>query len=294
MTIPISTWILAARPKTLMVGVAPVLIASAIAYYDHTFHFWSAFGCLLLALTIQIGTNFANDYLDFLKGTDREDRLGPLRVTAAGLVPPNIMRMATIAIFATSLLIGLLLALRGGTPMIAIALISVLCGYLYTGGPYPLGYNGLGELFVWIFFGPVAVCGTYYVQALDITLPVIIASCAPGFFGIVPIAINNLRDADTDVLSGKRTLAVRFGKPFARLIILAATLKAALIPPLLILFFQYPLSILASLLFLPVSWPIITMLINKTEGPTLNTAFAVVGKMLLIYSALFTLGLLWS
>jgi 1,4-dihydroxy-2-naphthoate octaprenyltransferase len=294
MSTPIAVWITAARPKTLMVSVAPVLIGSAMAFADGGSDMLSALGCLLMAVLIQIGTNFANDYLDFLKGSDREDRLGPLRVTAAGLVSPKTMRNATIAVFSAAVVIGALLALRGGTPMIVIAVISVVCGYLYTGGPYPLGYNGLGDLFVWIFFGPVAVGGTYYVQALDLSIPVLLAGFAPGLFGVVPIAVNNLRDADTDVISGKRTLAVRFGKEFARKEIIASIFLGALVPVILVAGFGYTPLVLISLLCIPVSWPIIAMVQNRTEGAALNAAFPVVGKMLLVYSIFFSLALLWN
>ncbi|MCF6285727.1 MAG: 1,4-dihydroxy-2-naphthoate polyprenyltransferase, partial [Candidatus Hydrogenedentes bacterium] len=229
---PLKIWLLAARPKTLAAGLTPVLIGTAMAAAAGSFHLASALCAALGALLIQIGTNFANDYFDFVKGTDTEERVGPKRATQAGLVSPKTMLIATIIVFALSFVPGAYLIVRGGWPFLAIGVVSVICGILYTGGPYPLGYLGLGDLFVLVFFGPVAVGGTYYVQALTLPTDVLVAGLMPGLFSTAILTVNNLRDADTDVRTGKKTLAVRFGKPFARLEYLFCVIVAGVVLPL--------------------------------------------------------------
>ncbi|MBW1752269.1 MAG: 1,4-dihydroxy-2-naphthoate polyprenyltransferase, partial [Deltaproteobacteria bacterium] len=204
-------WIDAARPKTLWASVAPVVIGSAMAFESGGLHIMSALSALLGAVLIQIGTNFANDYFDYYTGADSTDRLGPTRVVQAGLVQPTTMKAAFIAVFALAVVPGAYLIWRAGLPLFVIGVLSILCGILYTAGPYPLGYVGLGELFVILFFGPVAVGGTYYVQTLQISVPVIISGLAPGLFSVAILTVNNLRDVKSDHRAGKKTLAVRFG-----------------------------------------------------------------------------------
>jgi 1,4-dihydroxy-2-naphthoate octaprenyltransferase len=269
-----SVWVLAARPKTLPAGLAPVLIGTAMAFADGRMYWPAALAAALGSLFIQIGTNYANDYFDFKKGADTHERLGPIRVTQAGLV---------------TLLVGAFLVYRGGLPIAAIGILSILFGVLYTGGPYPLGYNGLGDIFVLMFFGPVAVGGTYFVQTLTITAPVILAGLAPGLFSVAILTVNNLRDIDSDRASGKKTLAVRFGRRFAVTEYVLCIVAACLVPPILIIAYDHSIwSVMASaavLLAIPAMRAIAT-----TSGTPLNHTLALTGRLLLIFSLLFSIG----
>ncbi|HUV30048.1 MAG TPA: 1,4-dihydroxy-2-naphthoate polyprenyltransferase [Acidobacteriota bacterium] len=286
----LNVWIRASRPKTLWLTVSPVIIGTAMAYADGGLHLPSALAALLGAVMIQIGTNLANDYFDYAKGTDRPDRLGPLRVTQAGLVSPSVMKRATALVFLLAVLAGAYLVYRGGWPIVAIGLISIACGLLYTAGPLPLGYTGLADLFVLVFFGPVAVGGTYYVQTLHLTWPVILAGLAPGLFSVAVLTVNNLRDIDSDRLSGKRTLAVRFGPTFARLEYVLAILFACLIPAVLAsgrAVMPWPLL---PLLVLPLALPSAKLVLVNATGPVLNNVLAATGRLLFVYAILFTIG----
>src|SRR5438067_11907187 len=207
-------WLLAARPKTLSAAVVPVLIGTALVQSRID---WFLFACALFgALLIQIGTNFVNDALDFKKGADTSERLGPIRVTQAGLLSASVVMRAAYVCFGLAALCGVPLIVRGGWPIVIIGVVSILAAYAYTGGPYPLAYHGLGELFVLIFFGFVAVGGSYYVQRLTIDLMVLVAGFACGALAVILLAINNLRDIDNDRASNKQTLAAVFGADFAR------------------------------------------------------------------------------
>jgi len=252
---PRQIWVLAARPKTLAAAVAPVVIGCALAEADGGFHLLSALAALCGAVLIQIGTNFANDYFDYKKGSDTDDRLGPLRVTQAGLVKPSTMKAATALVFALAILIGVYLVWRGGWPIVTIGLLSILFGLLYTAGPYPLGYHGLGEVFVLVFFGPVATAGTYYVQTLDISLPALLIGLSPGLFSVAILTVNNLRDLENDRKAGKRTLAVRYGHRFAVAEYRWSIILACLLPlPIVLLLKQEPwaaVSCLTLLLAIP-------------------------------------------
>jgi 1,4-dihydroxy-2-naphthoate octaprenyltransferase len=291
---PAKIWLLAARPKTLAAGLTPVLIGAALAGAAGAFHLLSVLAAALGALLIQIGTNFANDYFDFVKGTDTEERVGPMRATQAGLVSPRTMLIATVVVFALSFVPGAYLVYRGGWPFLAIGIVSVICGVLYTGGPYPLGYLGLGDIFVLVFFGPVAVGGTYYVQALDITPDVLIAGLMPGLFSTAILTVNNLRDADTDVHTGKRTLAVRFGKTFARLEYLLCVLTAGVVLPVyLCIRAEGNWAALSCFAAVGLSIPLIRTVFTSSDGEALNNALAGTGKVLLLFSVLFSAGWLW-
>jgi 1,4-dihydroxy-2-naphthoate octaprenyltransferase len=284
-----SVWVLAARPKTLPAGLAPVLIGTAMAFADGRMYWPAALAAALGSLFIQIGTNYANDYFDFKKGADTHERLGPIRVTQAGLVTPGAMKSATVVVFSAALLVGAFLVYRGGLPIAAIGILSILFGVLYTGGPYPLGYNGLGDIFVLMFFGPVAVGGTYFVQTLTITAPVILAGLAPGLFSVAILTVNNLRDIDSDRASGKKTLAVRFGRRFAVTEYVLCIVAACLVPPILIIAYDHSIwSVMASaavLLAIPAMRAIAT-----TSGTPLNHTLALTGRLLLIFSLLFSIG----
>ncbi|MCB0376252.1 MAG: 1,4-dihydroxy-2-naphthoate polyprenyltransferase, partial [Sinomicrobium sp.] len=221
-------WIMACRPKTLAASIAPVLIGTGMAFGDGIHHFPTAILCLLAALSIQIGTNLANDYFDFVKGTDDDERIGPVRVTQAGLIKPEIVRNGFLLTFAFSTVISLILMYRGGWPIALIGFLSIVSGILYTAGPKPLGYLGFGDIFVLIFFGPVAVAGTYYVQSYELNMAVVLAGFGPGLLSVAILSINNLRDVSGDRRSGKKTLAVRFGEYFARCEYLFTIIAAAL------------------------------------------------------------------
>ena len=197
-------------------------VASALAWRDGGFCALAAILCLTFALLIQIGTNFANDYYDFIKGADTAARIGPRRAVAAGLIAPATMKRAMLGVFIAAFLTGLPLLAYGGWPLLVIGLASIACGYAYTGGPYPLGYNGLGDIFVFIFFGLVAVGATYFVQTEVITADVWLIGSGIGALAANILVVNNYRDAETDVSAGKRTLVVRFGRRFARAQFVAA------------------------------------------------------------------------
>jgi len=210
-------WLEASRPKTLPAAVVPVMVATAFAHAHGAADLTKAGICLAFALLVQIGTNFANDYFDFVQGADTAERVGPRRAVAAGLVAPRTMLIATALVLLLAFAVGLLLVIEGGWWLLPIGLVSIVCAIAYTGGPYPLGYNGLGDVFVFLFFGLVAVTVTFFVQAghwpgADVWL----AAAAMGAIAANILVANNYRDAETDAKAGKRTLVVRFGKRFAR------------------------------------------------------------------------------
>ena len=285
-----NVWLLAVRPKTLGAALAPILIGTAMAFAEGKGHAGAALVALLGALLIQIGTNFSNDYFDFIKGADTEERLGPMRATQAGLVTPQAMLRNFVFVFGLAVLVGIYLVYRGGWPIVIIGILSIASGILYTGGPMPLGYLGLGDLFVLIFFGPVAVGGTYYVQSLEISAVVILAGFGPGLLATAPLAVNNLRDEPTDKKVGKRTLAVRFGPGFARVEYLT-TFALALITPFVLAFITgaHWFACLSVLIIIP-GRSAIRQIISGVQGIELNETLAVTGKLIIIYSVLFSLG----
>lgn len=282
-------WIQAARLRTLPAAVAPVILGVILAIKDGGFHLSAAAAALIGALIIQIGTNFANDYFDFIKGTDNDDRIGPPRATQAGLISPNAMKMAFIITFAALIPFAIYLSFRGGWPLAVIGVLSVVCGILYTGGPKPLGYLGLGDIFVLVFFGPVAVWGTYYVQAQTMSSLPAIVGLAPGAISTAILVVNNLRDKDTDIHSGKMTLAVRFGARFARIEYTACLFTAAIIPVLLAGTNHGPWSACVSLLFLVPAIPVLRSMWTES-GADLDKNLGKTGRLLVIYCVLFALG----
>ncbi len=283
-------WVLASRPKTLWAAVAPVIIGTAMAYGEGRAHFISAALATLAAVLIQIGTNFANDYFDYVHGADKKERLGPTRVTQVGLVKPQVMKTATILAFSAAFLAGTYLIWRGGWPIFIIGMLSIMFGVLYTAGPFPLGYNGLGDIFVLVFFGIVAVGGTYYVQTLTIDWLVLLAGLSPGLFSMAILTVNNLRDVKSDMESGKMTLAVRFGENFARWEYLASVLVACLIPIVLFFFTGSHLYALAASGVFIAAIPSIKTVFEQKPGIVFNQVLATTGKLLLIYSLIFSLG----
>ncbi|MFH2054496.1 MAG: 1,4-dihydroxy-2-naphthoate polyprenyltransferase [bacterium] len=283
-------WLLAARPKTLWAALSPVLIGGALAADADHLHLLAWLAAAVGAILIQIGTNFANDLFDYEKQTDTEERLGPLRVTQAGLVTPKQMRVATALVFVLALMVGIYLVYRGGWPIVAIGLLSILFGVLYTAGPYPLGYNGLGDIFVLIFFGPVAVGGTYYVMALDINTTVLLAGLPPGLLAVAILVVNNLRDIDSDRKGGKRTLAVRFGLIFTRVQYLLMLLLALSFAPLHYLITgAHAAAMLSLMALLPALGPL-QQVFTSRDGTVLNNVLAATGKVLFVYALTFSVG----
>ena len=225
----IQIWFEATRPKTLPAAVCPVMVGSALAYHDGLFHWIPSVICLCFALLIQIGTNFANDYLDGVKGTDTEARIGPRRAVASGSVRPLAMRRAALTVLALAFILGLSLIFYGGWWMLLVGASSVVFAWLYTGGPYPLAYNGLGDLFVILFFGLIAVGCTYFVQALQITVDALLLGLACGLVINNILVANNYRDLEEDTLASKCTMVVMLGRRFAQIQYLGSTVLAAAI-----------------------------------------------------------------
>jgi len=226
----LKAWVLATRPKTLFAAVAPVLLGTALAFSQSQGNFPAAFAALLGAVCIQIATNLANDYWDSKKGADTPDRLGPVRVTSAGLLKPRTVFAGMVVFFLIATAAGIFLTLRAGWPVVAIGLVSIVFGILYTAGPYSLAYLGLGEIFTFLFFGLVATAGTFFVQTLSFSPEAVWLGIMPGSYSVVLIALNNLRDRATDQRVNKKTLAVRFGERFARVEILLFLFVPSLVP----------------------------------------------------------------
>lgn len=288
----IQIWTLAARPKTLGACVSPVLMGGALAYHDGMFYVLAFFIALLAALFIQVGTNFCNDYFDFIKGADTVSRLGPTRATQAGLVSLKQMRYAFILAFFMATLLGFYLVFRGGWPIVVIGVLSLAAGVFYTAGPYALGYVGLGDIFVLIFFGPVAVLGTYYVQTLQFSGMALIAGFAPGLLSTAILTVNNLRDIDQDRKAHKKTLAVRFGKLFTKVEYVSAVIVAALIPLMLCYFFHAPMAILLSSTVVFFAYPLMKKIAMIEDAQVLNVVLGKTGKLTLLFGVLFSLGLI--
>ena len=283
-----STWVLAARPKTLPAAASPVLIGAALAIGDGQLSLIPTIAALVAALLIQIGTNYANDYFDFMKGTDTETRLGPMRVTHAGLVTPQQMKKATTFVFGFALLIGLYLVIRCGWPILFIGIFSILFGVLYTGGPYPLGYNGLGDLFVLIFFGPVAVAGTYFVNTQSFGVIPAVAGLAPGLFSVGILTVNNLRDIDDDRAGGKRTLAVRLGRTFTLAEFAICIIGAHIITAGICISSQRWAGLAAISTIVPAA--MLVQRVARNSGVALNNDLALTGRLLFAHSVLLSVG----
>ncbi|MBX3015312.1 MAG: 1,4-dihydroxy-2-naphthoate polyprenyltransferase [Caldilineaceae bacterium] len=282
-------WLLAARPKTLPAAVGPILVGAALALADDRFELLPALAALLCALLLQIGSNFANDYFDFFKGADTNDRLGPTRATAAGLLTPNAMRWGMVVVFGAAVLVGLYLIWVGGWPILVAGLAALLAAIAYTGGPFPFGYYGLGDLFVFLFFGLVAVCGTYYVQAHTLPLAVILAAVPPGLLITAILVVNNLRDLETDRRANKRTLAVRLGRRGTQMEYSLLLLVAYLVPFWLWLVLAQSAWVLLPLLSLPAALPLLRAVFTTTGKP-LNLTLAGTARLSLIFSLLWAAG----
>ena len=284
-----SVWIEATRPKTLPAAVAPVLVGTALAAHGGSADYAAAGLCLLFALLIQIGTNFANDYYDFIQGADSASRVGPRRAVAAGLVRPEVMKRAMVAVFALAFAVGLGLIAWGGPGLIVIGVASIACGVAYTGGPFPLGYNGLGDLFVFVFFGLVAVGATFFVQTGEVTVDAILAAIPIGLLAANILVVNNYRDVYTDRAAGKRTLVVRFGRGAARAQF-DASLVVALAMPFVFWARGFSPWVLAPLLLAPVAWRQARRLKASETPAELIALLGDTGKLVAGYAVLLSCG----
>jgi 1,4-dihydroxy-2-naphthoate octaprenyltransferase len=286
-------WISAARPRTLPAAIAPVLVGSALALRNQTFAAAPAAACLAFGLLVQIGTNFANDYCDFLKGADSAARVGPRRAVAAGWVAPSAMRAAALATFAAAFLVGLSLLGRGGWPLLVVGVASIASGLAYTAGPFPLAYVGLGDVFVFFFFGPVAVAATVYVQSGRIDADALLASIPIGLLAANILLVNNYRDSETDRKARKRTLVVRFGRRFAR-IQYAVCLAVALLVPVLFWARGFGPWILLPVLLVPLGWRQADRLRQAVHPAQLITLLGQTGMFLAVYAVLFAVGIAFA
>lgn len=280
-------WLLAARPKTLLASVCPVIIGTALARRDDVQHIPTALAALTGAIAIQIGTNFCNDYFDFRQGADTSSRQGPTRAVQAGLITPRAMWHATLLVFGMAAAASAYLVLRAGWPIAIVAVLSIACGIAYTASRYSLAYLGLGDLFVLVFFGPVAVAGTYYVQALRLAPSVIVAGIAPGLISVGILVVNNLRDIHEDARANKRTLAVRWGAGFARRQYVLCLVGAALVPCILWYAFQFPPAILISSLSL-VPGLLAARELWQRAGAALNPLLGATAAVLLVFTLVFS------
>jgi 1,4-dihydroxy-2-naphthoate octaprenyltransferase len=293
---PLHIWLMAARPRTLPAAAAPVLVGTAYAGTLGTFKPLTFVATLLGALFIQIGTNLSNDYSDARRGADTEDRLGPVRVTAGGLVPPRQVLIATYVAFGLAVLVGIYLIVTAGWQLLLVGVASILAGVLYTGGPRPYGYEGLGELFVFLFFGVVAVTGTYFCQREELNWESFALAVPVGVLAAALLMVNNVRDLETDRRAGKKTLAVRLGRPKARVLYAVMVYLAFATAPLAWLLGGEGLSpwLLLPWLALPLAAPIVRIVRNRVDGPSLNGALARTGMLQLAFCVLLSAGLLLS
>jgi 1,4-dihydroxy-2-naphthoate octaprenyltransferase len=285
-------WVMAARLRTLPAAIAPVLVGTSLARTEGTFRAGAFIAALLGAIFIQVGTNLSNDYSDARRGADTEDRLGPVRVTAGGLVPPRQVLIATYVTFGLAVVCGAYLVYVAGPALLLIGAASILAGVLYTGGPRPYGYEGLGEVFVFLFFGIVAVTGSYFVQVESLEWEAFALAVPVGLLAAAILVVNNVRDIDTDRRAGKRTLAVRLGRPRARTLYSLMLLIAyvTLIPVV------FPLSawVLLPVVTLPLAARLARTVRAHVDGPTLNAALAQTGMLQLGFCLLLSVGILAS
>jgi len=290
----IGVWLLAARPRTLPAAIAPVMLGTALAVADKRFAWLAAAAAFSVALLLQIGVNLANDYFDYLRGIDTEDRLGPPRVAQSGLIPARQVKAGMATTLILSLIPGSYLLTVGGWPVLFIGLVCIAAALAYSGGPFPLASNGLGDICVFIFFGLVAVCGTYYVQALRLTPMVWLMGAVEGLLITAILVVNNLRDIQTDRRSGKRTLAVIIGDRGSRVEYLLLLGGAYAIPIIMWLGDYGSAWVILPLFSLPLALALARFVWKSAGGSLLNRALADTAKLALIYSLLLSAGLILS
>jgi 1,4-dihydroxy-2-naphthoate octaprenyltransferase len=287
----LAIWLMAARPRTWSAAVAPVVVGTALAAADHTARAGPAAAAFLGALWIQIGTNYANDYSDGKRGVDRE-RVGPVRVTQAGLVRPREILLAATLAFGVATACGIYLVAIAGWPILAIGILSILAGIAYTGGPWPLGYHGLGDVFVFLFFGIAAVAGTYYVQASRLTPVCLILAVPMGMLSTAILDVNNMRDAETDRRAGKMTLPARFGRQFGRIEYAAALAIAFAVPVILVATRAARVPVLLPLLSIALVPGLVRLVSRATTLGEWNAALAGTSRLTIVYATLLAVGLL--
>jgi 1,4-dihydroxy-2-naphthoate polyprenyltransferase len=287
-------WILASRPRTLPAAIAPVLVGTALAAYEDEFRVLPFLAAMVGSTFIQIGTNLSNDYSDARRGADTEDRLGPVRVTAGGLMPPRHVLAGTYIAFGIAVAAGLYLAAVAGWELLLVGVASILAGVLYTGGPRPYGYEGLGELFVFVFFGIVAVVGSYYVQTEELRWEAFALAVPVGLLSSAILVVNNVRDIDTDRRAGKRTLAVKLGRDRARVLFTAMVVLSFAAPVVILALGGLTPWLLITLAALPLGVPLIKTVSSRSDGPALNGALAGTGRLLAVFSVLLSGGVLLS
>jgi 1,4-dihydroxy-2-naphthoate octaprenyltransferase len=287
-------WLMAARPRTLPAAVAPVLVGTSLAGFAHVFYPLRFVAALLGALFIQVGTNLSNDYSDARRGADAEDRLGPVRVTAGGLVPPRQVLIATYVSFGLAVLFGIYLIAVAGWALLVVGAASILAGVAYTGGPKPYGYEGLGEVFVFLFFGVVAVAGSFFVQVKMLDWEAFALAVPVGLLAAAILVVNNVRDIDSDRRAGKRTLAVRLGRERTRVMFAAVVYVAYLLTPVTWVFGPTTAWVMLPWLTLPLAAAVVRIVRARTDGPSLNGALARSGMLQLAFCVLLSAGLLLS
>lgn len=285
------SWILASRPRTLPAALVPVMVGSALAVHDGKFNIIYSSVALLCSVLIQVGTNFTNDLYDYLKGADNENRKGPLRVLVSGLISKKEMTLGIILVFTTAFLLGLFLVYSTSWMILVVGIVSILAGLAYTAGPFPLAYNGLGDVFVFIFFGLVGTCGTYFLHHQSITVESVIASIPVGALITNILVVNNYRDIKEDKEAGKYTLAVKLGEIFSFYQYLVLSLFAFLVPLIFFALFDYHFLVLLPLISLPIIFKLIKMLTSKNVDE-LNKALELTAKESALFGLLFSIGLI--
>jgi 1,4-dihydroxy-2-naphthoate polyprenyltransferase len=285
---------MAARVRTLPASVAPVLVGTALGAVDGDLRPAAFAAALAGAIAIQVGTNLSNDYSDARRGADTEDRLGPVRVTAGGLVPPRQVLVATWISFGVAVLVGVYLVAVAGWELLLVGAASILAGVLYTGGPRPYGYEGLGELFVFAFFGIVAVTGSYFVQVEQLTWEAFALAVPVGLLAASILLVNNIRDLETDRRAGKRTLAVRLGSHTARSLYAAMVFGAYVTLPVTWVAGSLDAWVLLPVLTIPLALRLVAVVSERTDGPSLNAALARTGLLQLAFCVLLSAGVLLS
>ncbi len=287
-------WLMAARIRTLPAAVAPVFVGTSLAGAAGIFRIGPFIAALLGSILIQIGTNLANDYSDARRGADTEDRLGPVRVTAGGLVPPRQVLIATYVTFGLAMVCGVYLVFAAGIELLFVGIASIAAGVLYTGGPKPYGYEGLGEIFVFLFFGVAAVTGSAFAQLEAWPSEAFVLSVPVGLLAAAILVVNNVRDLDTDKRAGKRTLAVRLGRERARTMYGLMVYLAYVVAPLPWLMGSLSPWLLAPWLTLPLAVRLARTVRTHADGPTLNEALAQTGMLQLAFCVLLSAGVLAS
>lgn len=288
-----NAWMLAIRPRTLPAAAAGVMMGGALAWQDGFLRIDALLVCLFAALLLQIGSNLANDVFDYERGTDTPERLGPTRVTQAGLLTPSQVKVGMAVVFGLAAMLGLYLAYLGGLPIILLGIAAIISAIAYTGGPFPLGYYGLGDIFVFIFFGLASVAGTYYVQAGFVSPAAWWMTIPPGMIITAILVVNNLRDLENDRKAGKHTLAVIFGEHATKIQYMVCLTLAYLIIPIASWLGIVPWPSLLTWVSLPIAYQAARVTLTQ-KGRPLNTALASTGQTALLFSLLFWAGLLFS